>query len=163
MLPASPFTCDPRPRDVPSLFTSMISCNAVVHPDYNDDKNDWTANTGVGVLDEQVRSAKDLRDMAARTGSGLLSRNYTVEDVTIKKVKNVPFPDVAPDGKGRRLTVELHISYPDLPTEYDRMTVAVFELESGEHVAWWALEPDDSPQAVTEALEASAATLTARK
>jgi Protein of unknown function (DUF2510) len=162
VLPASPFTCDPGARDVPDLFTSAISCSAPVHTDY-DDKNDWTANTGVGVLDEQVRSAKDLREMAARTGSGLLSRNYTVEDVTIKKVKNVPFPDVAPDGKARRVTAELHVSYPDLPSKYDRMSVAVFELESGEHVAWWALEPDDSPKAVTEALEASAATLTARK
>lgn len=162
VLPVSPFTCDPRPRDVPSLFTSALSCSALVHADY-DDKNDWTATTGVGVLDEDVRSAKDLREMAARTGSGLLRRNYTVEDVTIKKVKNAPFPDVAPDGRARRVTAELHVSYPDLPSDYDRMTVAVFELESGEHVAWWALEPDDSPRAVTEALEASAATVTARK
>ena len=109
VLPASPFTCDVRARDVPDLFTSAISCSALVHADY-DDKNDWTANTGVGVLDEQVRTAKDLREMAARTGSGLLRRNYTVEDVTIKKAKNAPFPDVAPDGKARRVTAELHVS-----------------------------------------------------
>jgi hypothetical protein len=43
------------------------------------------------------------------------------------------------------------------------MSVAVFALESGEHVAWWALEPEDSPRAVATALEASAATVSARK
>jgi hypothetical protein len=163
VLPASPFTCDAGLRIVPDLFTSALSCTAAVHTDYDEKKSDWAANSGVGVLDEQVRSVKDLREMAAQTASGLITRNYTVEDVTIKKVKNVPFPDVAPEGKARVVRAELHVSYPDLPSAYDRMSVAVFELESGEHVAWWALEPNDSPKAVAAALEASAATVTARK
>lgn len=163
VLPGRPFFCDVGTREMPALFTSALSCNSVVHPDYDDKGSAWAANTGVGVLDDQVRSVKGLREMAARTASGLITRNYTVDDVTIKKVENVPYDDVAPEGKARRVTAELHVSYPDLPSAYDRMTVIVFELESGDHVAWWALEPEDSPKAVTEALEASAATVTARK
>ena len=70
---------------------------------------------------------------------------------------------MAPDGKARIVTAELHVPYRDLPSAYDRMSVAVFELESGEHVAWWSLEPEDSPRAVADALDESAATVTARK
>ena len=162
VLPADPFLCDDRPREVPGLFTWALSCNVVVHADY-DDKLDWSATSGVGILDEKVGSVDELREMAAQTASGLITRNYTVEDVTIKKAKNVPLGEVAPDGKARIVTAELHVPYRDLPSAYDRMSVAVFELESGEHVAYWSLEPEKSPRAVAGALDESAATVTARK
>jgi hypothetical protein len=41
--------------------------------------------------------------------------------------------------------------------------VAVFELESGRHAAYFAIRPDDSKSDVVQALRISAGTVTARK
>ena len=55
------------------------------------------------------------------------------------------------------------MSFPDLPTDYDRVVAAIFELESGQHAAWYALRANDSRAEVVQAMEDSAKTVTARK
>jgi hypothetical protein len=57
---------------------------------------------------------------------------------------------------------ELHVSVPDLPSKYDRLVLAVFELKSGEHMAWYSLTPNDSPKDVAKARQESSSTVTAR-
>ncbi len=97
----------------------------------------------------------------AAAASDVLKRNYEVDDITIEKAKNRP-SKVAPDGRARYVTAELHVSYPGLPTDYDDMRVTIVRLAGGRHVVWWGLLPDDSPEPVRSAVAASARSLSER-
>jgi uncharacterized protein DUF2510 len=160
VLPSAPFACG-SPQELAGLFDSAVSCGVTVHADYGKDKSDWGASAGIGLLEAERDSELALRELLASAASDVLKRNYEVDDITIKKAKNRPSA-VAPAGRARVVTAELHVSYPGLPTEYDAMRVTVVRLAAGRHVVWWGLVPEDSPEAVRSAVAASAASLTAR-
>lgn len=162
VLPAEPFTCDGRSRQLPSVFDAAVTCLATVHPDY-DDQRDWSASAGLGLLPEQPRTETELRERLATSAEAVLRNYYNLDDVTLKKAKNRPFPDVAPPGRARVVTAELHVSYQGLPTEFDAIRIAIFHLASGRYAVWWGLLPDDSPAPVRRALDAAAGSITARK
>ena len=61
------------------------------------------------------------------------------------------------------VSAEMHVADKDLPTKYDRMLVAVFELATGQHAAYYAIRSNDSKKDVTDARRRSAATVSARK
>jgi hypothetical protein len=161
-LPAAPFSCASSPTEIPGLFASAVSCDVAVHPDYDKEKNDWGASVGLGLLEPERDTERDLRQLLASTASAVLARNYEVDDLTVKRAKNRT-SDVASAGRARVVTAELHVSNPGLPTKYDAMRVVIVRLESGRHVAWWGLVPDDSPEEVRMAVAASAESITARK
>lgn len=162
VLPAEPFTCDDSPRQLPSVFDSAVTCVATVHDDY-DDERDWSASTGIGLLPEQPATGAELRDRLATAAGAVLRNYYDLDDVTLKTVLNRPFPDVAPPGRARVVTGELHVAYQGLPTEFDTMRIAIVHLASGRYAVWWGLLPEDSPAPVRRALDAAAGSLTARK
>ena len=162
-MPDKPFSCDLEPRTVPGAFTSAFECTAWVHFDFNAKHDDWVATTGLGDLEEQLRTGRDLDAIADATFSALAAQSYDLDDVTVKKKQTERLTGVAPDGKAVLVSAEMHVSNKDLPTKYDRMLVAVFELESGRHAAYFAIRPNDSKTDVVEAMHISAATVTARK
>jgi hypothetical protein len=163
VLPTAPFSCDTQPRDVPGVFPSSFGCTAPVHIDYNEEKSDWVAATGMGLVDEELKLDPDLTAIAALTFNAVVVRNYDLDEITIKKRKTERLAEIAPEGKALLVSAEIHYDYRGLASRYDRVVVAVFALESGRHAAWYALRPNDSPKDVTEALGASARTVTARK
>lgn len=162
VLPGTPFSCDDQPGEVPGLSPSAVTCRALVHQDYDGKGSSWAAATGIALLEED-QTETDLRQLLATTASNLIRRDYDADDIEIKKAGNRPFPDVAPEGRARIVRAELHLSYRGLPTAYDTIRVALFHLESGRYAAWWAFLPNDSPPATADALEGSAASVSARK
>ncbi len=162
-MPGKPFSCDIEPRTVPGAFTSAFGCTAWVHLDYNPEHDDWVAITGIGILEESLRSGPDLAAITNATFSALAEQSYDLDDVTVKKKQTERLTGVAPDGKAVLVSAEMHVADKELPTTFDRMLVAVFELESGRHAAYFAIRPDDSKKDVVEALRTSAGTVTARK
>jgi hypothetical protein len=160
VLPSAPFTCG-SPQEMTGLFDSAVNCGVLVHKDYDEDKHDWGASAGIGLLEAERDSQRDLRELLASAASDVLERNYEVDDITVEKAKN-RLSDVAPDGRARYVTAELHVSYKGLPTEYDAMRVTLVRLAGGRHVVWWGLVPNDSPEAVRSAVAASAESLSAR-
>jgi hypothetical protein len=162
-LPARPFSCDIEPRVLPNVFASTFSCTAWVHSNYNDDEDDWIALIGLGVLEERLQTGPDLDAIAKATFAALADLSYDLDKVTVKKQKTEPLTGVAPQGKAVLTTADMHVDDKDLPTTYDRMVVAAFELESGQHAAYYVIRPNDSKSDVTDALRRSAETVTARK
>jgi hypothetical protein len=76
-MPDKPFSCDIEPRTVPGALTSAFGCTAWVHFDYNADHDDWVATTGLGVLEESLRSGQDLEAITNATFSAWPSRATT--------------------------------------------------------------------------------------
>ena len=159
--PAAPFSCDPEPREVPGTFTSAFTCQALVHRNYDKKNNSWTASVALVRLDDRLRASGNLTSIASETLGAIAGQNYPTK-VTVRKLKSNKLVRIAPDGKAVHLSAELHVSVPNLPTRYDRLVLAVFELESGQHVAWYSLQPNDSPKDVGKARQNSAKTVTAR-
>jgi hypothetical protein len=159
--PAAPFSCDPKARQVPNAFASAFTCTALVHRNYDKKNSNWSAVVSLGHLDDRLRAGGDLTSIARSTFGAIVGRNYPAK-VTIKKAKSNPLVGVAPDGKAVLVSAELHVSVRNLPTRYDRLALAVVELKSGEHVAWYSLQPDDSPKDVVRARLNSSRTVTAR-
>ena len=162
-MPDKPFSCDLEPRTQPDVFTSTFACTAWVHFDYNAKHEDWVAVTGLGVLEERLRTGQDLKEIAEATFTALAVQSYDPDSTTIKKQRTERLTGVAPDGKAVLVSAEMHVADTDLPTKYDRVLVAVFELESGQHAAYYAIRPNDSKKNVADALRRSAATVSARK
>jgi len=162
-MPDEPFSCDVEPRSQPGLFSSTFACTAWVHVDYDDQQSDWVAATGLGVLDDRLRTGQDLNEIAQATMAAFAARNYDLDNVTIRKQQTEPLTGVAPEGKAVLASAELHIADQDLPTTYDRVLVAVFELGGGQHAVYFAVRPNDSRKNVTDALRQSAETVSARK
>jgi hypothetical protein len=133
-----------------------------VHRNYDKKNSNWVSAVSMGHLDDRLQASGDLANVASQTFAEILFQNYAKTKATVKNRKSEKLTGVAPDGKGLLLSAEMHLSMPGLPTAYDRVVLALVELKSGQHVAWYALRADDSPKDVANALEDSADTVTAR-
>jgi Protein of unknown function (DUF2510) len=160
--PGRPFFCGLGPREVPGTFTSAFGCAAPVHRNYDKLGNDWVAAVTMGHLDDRLRQSGDLPKAASRTFAALLPADYGMTKYTVKQQRIQNLTGVAPPGKGVLLSAQVHLAEPGLATKYDHVVLVVVELQSGEQLAWYAARPNDSPKDVTEALQSSANTLTAR-
>jgi len=161
--PSAPFTCDPKPGEVPGIFASAFTCNALVHGNYDKKNSDWVTEISMGNLEDRLQESGDLANIASKTFAAILTQSYTTTKATVKKRKIQHLTRVAPDGRAVLLSAEVHVSKPGLATKYDRAILALFQLESGQHVAWYALRANDSPKDVVQALEDSADTVEAQK
>jgi hypothetical protein len=116
----------------------------------------------MGHLEDRLQSSGDLSITTGQAFAAILRQNYRTTKATVKKRETQRLTRIAPDGKALLASAEMHVSQPGLPTTYDRVIVAVFQLKSGQHVVWYALRANDSPKDVVQALEGSADTVTAR-
>jgi hypothetical protein len=158
--PAAPFACDPGAREVSGVFTSVFSCHAVVHRNYDKKNSDWTAEVTMGRLDDRRQIGGNLASFAWSMAE-VVAQSYPTK-VTVKNQKTQRLVRIAPDDKAVLLSAELQVSVPNLPTTHDRLALAVFELQSGQHVVWFSLLPNDSPKDVVKARTDAAGTVTVR-
>ena len=160
--PGDPFHCNPEPGEVPGTFTSVFSCSAVVHRNYDKKGSNWAAAVSMGQLDDRLLGSGDLAHIANQALTALLPYDYAEAKPKVKKGKIQDLTGVAPDGRGVLLSAEVHVSKKGVASKYDRVVLVVVKLKSGRHVTWFAEQPNDSKADVVKALHASADTLTAR-
>ena len=160
--PGQPFTCDPEPGKLLGIFTSVFSCSARVHGNYDKKGANWVTVVAMGQLDDKLETGGDLPTIASRTFTELLTPAYGMVKATVKKQKIQWLKGIAPDGHAVLLSADVHVSTPGLATQYDRVVLVVVKLQSGQHLAWYAMRANDSKADVRKALQASADTLTAR-
>jgi hypothetical protein len=159
--PNAPFSCDPQPQDR-AASPSALTCTAVVHRNYDKKKHNWAAVVSMGPVQQRLTQSGDLGIIASQAFRAILNWDYVSTKVTVKKRQLQRLTGVAPDGKAVLLSADVHVSEPGLRTKYDRLVLVVVELQSGRYAAWYAGRPNDSPNDVRKALEASASTVTAR-
>ena len=116
----------------------------------------------MGHLQDRPQASGDLATIASQTFAAILRGNYANTKATVKKRKTETLGGVAADGRALLISAEVHVAKPSLPTKYDRVVLVLVQLRSGEHVAWYAVRPNDSPKNVAKALTDSADTVTAR-
>jgi hypothetical protein len=160
--PGDPFRCNPEPVEAPGTFTSVLSCSAVVHRDYDKKGSNWVAALSMGQLDDRLLGSGDLTHIASQTLTALLPYDYAEAKPKVKREKVQNLTGLAPNGRGVLLSAEVHVSKKGVASTYDRVVLVVVKLRSGRHVAWYAERPNDSPKDVMQALQDSADTLTAR-
>ncbi len=159
--PASPYTCMDAPKVQPGVFTSYLACDAPVHKNYSGSKS-WYSSIGCGVLDDPLIVPDDLDATVGKVADAVLGF-YPADSTTIKNRKVEKLVAIAPSGKGVLLSMRVHVKLKDLPTKYDRVIVAVFQLANGEHVTWFAANADDSPKSLTKVLNDSVNTVNASR
>ena len=159
--PSSPFVCNTEPQKVSGTYTWEFGCTAVVHRNYDKKNGSWITAVGMGTLDDRLQASGDLATIASETFGALLPPNYGGVKATVKKRKIQNLTGVAPAGRAVLLSANVHVSKPGLATKYDRVLLVVVKLQSGQHVAWYAMRANDSPKDVVKALEDSADTVTA--
>jgi Protein of unknown function (DUF2510) len=160
--PRAPFVCNTDPQKVSGTFIWEFGCTADVHRNYDKKNGSWVTAVGMGSLDDRLQASDDLATIASQTFAALLPPNYSSVKATVKKRKIQRLTGVAPVDRAVLLSADVHFSKPGLATKYDRVVLVVVKLQSGQHVAWYAMRANDSPKDVVKALEDSTKTVTAR-
>lgn len=159
-LPSRALACQPGADPVPSLFASWVPCEVAVHRRYDKAGHSWEALVALGVLPPDL-----ARSDLAQTSDALLDRvvatSYARQQVRRTAVRTGP-AGVAVPGRGQRTTLRVQFSIPGLPTKADDVTLVVAQLSTGEYAAWVALVPEDSPAELKQAVNESAASISAR-
>jgi hypothetical protein len=158
-LAGSPYTCAPAPQPVRPSLTSAELCAAPVHQDYDAAGSDWTATTGLGVVEPDLVVDGDIKATGDRV-FGSLRRQFFDQQTEARRLV-AQHTDLAPAGTSIAVSGEVHYTVKGVPSRYDKLLVVVFELEDGRYGAWFSSRPDDASQATLTALDASLATLTA--
>ena len=162
-VPGEPFSCDAVAEERLPAFRSSHSCFAFVHENYDSSGLDWVSTANLGVLDDRVSTPGNLERTADDTfESILLNHDYLGTKITVRKRQEQSL-DLGVPGRSRLISADLHYSIKDVPSRYDRIVVAVTQLESGAYAAWYATRPNDASKSVIDALNNSASTLRARK
>lgn len=159
--PEPPYECESMSAAKPPLFTSLRTCNAVIHQDYNKQGDDWYANFGIAVLSPSLVVPGDLQATSDRVYQQLLDVVFANQRTTIKKRMASPI-DIAPTGKAITVSSEVHYSVAGLSSTYDRMFIVVVELADGEHAVCYSVRPSDTPKATLDVLNRSLITLRAK-
>jgi hypothetical protein len=84
-MPGKPFRCDLEPRAQPDVFTSTFACTAWVHFDDNAKHEDWVAVTGLGVLEERLRTGTDLTAITEATFTAADALRRSAATVSARK------------------------------------------------------------------------------
>lgn len=159
VMPAAPYDC----LDAPAAlfpFASAVSCDVLVHRDY-DEKQDWYATAGVGLLPESLVVSGNLKKTGESLFMSLRKRFFPGHDTKVAKFVATP-TDLSTPGKSIVISGEIQYKIKGLPSTYDRMFVALVELRSGRSAAFYSVRPNDLPQPALTALDASLDTLSAR-
>lgn len=159
VLPGAPYECLNSPAKLPP-FVSVLSCDVQIHRDYNG-TDDWYATAGVGLLPESLVVQGDLK----KTGEGLflsLRQRFFAGQVTKLQKFVAQRTDLSTPGKSMMLSGEVQYRIKGLSSTYDRMFLAVVELRSGRHAAFYSVRPNDTPKSTLAVLDASLGTLSAR-
>ena len=158
-LPGTPFSCSPPADPPPSALLGYVSCEALVHPNYNKAGYDWTAEAGVGLPGDDLVNPTDLRATANTVFSTLADGFYTeAVHPQVKNRKGGPVSDYAPT-EAYLVYGDVFVRTPGLATASDRLFVLVVRLASGQHAFFFSVKPADASKAVTEAAQASFTTL----
>ena len=159
-LPSLPYRCDPGPGAKPPQFESLITCNALVHENYNPEGDDWYASVGFGVPAPSMVVAGDLTATTDRVFDQLRGEFFLGQQTTVEQRKGQV---LELGGRGAQ-TAYGNVTYriDGLSSSYDRVLVIVVELASGDFAVAYSVRPDDLPQATRDVLDESLNSVTAR-
>ncbi|GAB2591813.1 hypothetical protein [Microlunatus antarcticus] len=161
-LAGAPYGCGDA-QTPPQGFTAYEACSFEVHPNFDASGADWSAVTGVLLVDDPLVSA-DLGTTTKAVFDTLVDQLYSAEDnPSLSKVAagGVQLP-VPADRFGSRLG-NVDVRKKGLDTPYDRLVVVVVRLESGRHVAFFSDYPHDGGKAGVQAVTTSLNTISLRR
>ncbi len=157
-VPRTPYACSRDASQAPPVFTSLRTCQALVHENYNNHGDDWYASFGMAVVSPALVVPGDLPATADQVYDQMIGLFFAGQPTNLKKRSASP-TDVAPPGKSVSISSEVHYAVDGLSSSYDRMLLVVVELANGEHAVCFSVRPDDTPQATLNALNGSLNTL----
>lgn len=160
VLPGAPYSCDAAPRPGGPTFTSLVTCSALVHENYRGSA-DWTATTGLGVLNDPLVVPGDLKGTAEKVFGSLRTTFFRGTATTVRELSTQPF-ERAPADRSLVVIGEVRYRVRGVPSRYDRLVVLVVELAGGGYGVWFSSRPDDTPEATLAVLDEAIAGLSAR-
>lgn len=160
-LPRAPYACGSEAGEAPPVFTSVRTCTALVHENYNTRGDDWYASFGMAVVSPTLVVPGDLEATGDRVYDQMMGLFFAGQQTTIEKRSTAPV-EIAPTGKSVSISSEVLYSIDGLSSSYDRMLLVIVELANGEHAVCYSVRPDDAPKATLNALNGALDTLQAR-
>ena len=162
-LPAIPFSCSPPADPPPSALQGYVTCEALVHPNYNKAGDDWSAEAGIGLPGDDLVNPTDLRATANTVFSTLTDGFYTkTVHPQVRNRKGGTVSDFAPTD-AYLVYGDVFVQAPGLATASDRLFVLVVRLASGQHAFFFSVKPADASKAVTQAAQASFTSLSTHR
>lgn len=158
-LAGPPYTCGGA-QTPPSGFTAYAACSHVVHADYDPAGHDWSAVTGVLLVDEPLVRGEDLPATTRAVFDALVGQLYSPDDrSSVSKVSEGGVQLAVPAGRSASRLANVNVDTKGLGTPYDRLVVVVVRLESGRHVAFFSDFPHDGSKAALQAVTTSLNTI----
>lgn len=161
VLPGAPYACSPDVDTKPPLFTSIRSCNAIIHANYNAQGDDWNALFAVAAVADSEVVPGDLKATAQSVYRQLVELFFAGQQTTMKKLVSGRL-DLAEPGRAVSVAAEIHYQVKGLPSTYTRMVLVMVELSDGSYAACFSLRTDDTPKATLAALNAAFASASAK-
>jgi hypothetical protein len=160
-LPRPPYECTSGAEAAPPTFTSLRTCDAPIHMNYNKQGDDWYASLGMAVVSPSLVVPGDLQATGDQVYAKMRAAFFGGHETTLRKRSSGPL-DIAPPGKALSISSEVHYSVPGVSSSYDRMLLVVVELADGEYAICYSVRPNDTPKATLDVLNASLNTLLAK-
>lgn len=160
-LPGTPYSCqDPLPTPPPG-FDGYVSCDAVVHDNFDGLGNTWESQVGVVLLDGSLGHPDDL-DTSAKDAFRYFYRAFYSADDSPTRSDEVGEPVTVhgPAGAAYRHRVRVRVDREGLHTTSDLLSVEVVRLRSGRVAAVYADLPNDAQREVLRAVLVSQASIT---
>ncbi|HEY0238522.1 MAG TPA: hypothetical protein VGC37_07755 [Friedmanniella sp.] len=162
-LPGAPFRCSGA-QDPPPGFAAYVGCTHTVHADYDGAGHDWSALTGVLVVDDSLVEAGDLTATTTAVFDALVDRLYSAGDhYSLSKVSSGDVQVPVPAGRAASRLADVDVKKKGLATPYDRLVVVVVRLESGRHVVFFSDFPHDDSAAALRAVTTSLNTISVQR
>ena len=161
-LAGPPYGCSDA-ETPPAGFTAYLVCSHVVHADYDAAGRDWSAVTGVLLVDGPLVRGDDLPATTKAVFDALVGQLYTAGDrYSLSKVSDGGVQLGLPAGRSASRSANVDVKVKGLDTPYDRLVVVVVRLESGRHVAVFSDFPHDGSTAALQAVTTSLNTVSLR-
>lgn len=157
VLPDRPFACAETAQPQLPSFSSVVTCEVKVHSNYVKGA-DWYGIAGVGLVPDGLVKKGDVGGTADNVFNALRRQFFPKEKTSLRKRRAQP-SELGPAGTSMLVVGDLHYAVKGLPSSYDRLLVMVFQLKSGAYAAFFADQPDDTPQATKDVLNRSANTV----
>lgn len=162
ILAGPPYACLDT-RTPPPGFTAYEACSHAVHPNYDAAGHDWSAVTGVLLVDEPLVRGDDLTATTRAVFDALVGQLYAADDnYSLSKVSDGGVQLGVPAGRSASRLANVNLDVKGLDTPYDRLVVVVVRLESGRHVAFFSDFPHDASKTALQAVTTSLNTISLR-
>ncbi|WP_161605990.1 DUF2510 domain-containing protein [Microlunatus speluncae] len=162
-VPAEPLHCPETAMGTRSGVQDGFTCSVIVHHNIVG-AQDWLADTGFGVIPDQLVVAGDLSRTGERMLDNLTAAGYEGIPLIDPTFTTKPLPGVTnPPDQAIMISGTIGFRVPKLPTTASRITIVVIKLaDSGRHVMFFCDVPNDAPKAVVAAIDVGLRSITAR-